>query len=223
MSEDVVPYGYVRGRYPRTVDQRSRYEPIEIVAQDDDEFDGVQQNPPRRMRRVIPPLEFKGLRIKLAVIHDPDFDPSEAVLISSPKALFDFFGEVATREVVECMWVVPVTARHRVIGVHEVARGQVAEVAVTPSDVLRVVLAVGASAFFLAHNHPSGDAELSQADRALTKRIATAAVVLGVQMLDHIVIGARGKFAAASSEPILLEPASNISTGDLRGRGRGRW
>jgi hypothetical protein len=194
------------------------YEPIEIVAQDDDEFDSfieVRQNPPRRMRRTIPLLEFKGLRIKLAVIRDPDFDPAEAVLISSPAAFFDFFGEVAAREVVECMWVVPVTARHRVIGVYEVARGQVSEVMVTPADVLRAVLAVGAPAFFLVHNHPSGDAELSQDDRTLTKRIATAAAVLGVQMLDHIAIGARGRFTAASSEPILLEPASNISNADL--------
>lgn len=205
-----------------------KYEPIEIMAACDEEFDNVtempvagrgaapwRRNPPRRQRRVIPPLEFKGLRIKLAVIRDPDFDPAEAVLISSPGALFNFFGETARQEVVECMWVVPVTARHRVIGVYEVARGQVSEVMVTPADVLRAVLAVGASAFVLVHNHPSGDASLSQDDRTLTKRIATAAAVLGIKMLDHIVLGVRDWNAASNVEPILLEPASNISNADL--------
>jgi DNA repair protein RadC len=55
------------------------------------------------------------------------------------------------------------------------------------------VLRRGASAFLVAHNHPSGDPAPSRADRVVTDALRSAAALVGVPMLDHIIIAARGQ------------------------------
>jgi DNA repair protein RadC len=58
-----------------------------------------------------------------------------------------------------------------------------------PREVFRDALLRGASALFLAHNHPSGDASPSADDRAVTRRLAQAGALLGIDLLDHLVVG----------------------------------
>ena len=58
-----------------------------------------------------------------------------------------------------------------------------------PREVFRDALLAGASAVFVAHNHPSGDATPSSDDRQITRRLAHAGATLGVALLDHIVVG----------------------------------
>ncbi len=60
---------------------------------------------------------------------------------------------------------------------------------VDPAQILGPALASGCPALVLAHNHPSGDPEPSEADIVCTRRVAEAAGVLGVRLLDHIVVG----------------------------------
>jgi DNA repair protein RadC len=63
------------------------------------------------------------------------------------------------------------------------------------ADPLRLALRTGASGFVLVHNHPSGDPVPSKEDVAFTRRVAEAAVVVGIPLLDHVVV-ARGGFAS---------------------------
>jgi hypothetical protein len=69
------------------------------------------------------------------------------------------------------------------------ARGSIDEVHVTPREVLRAALMANAPGLIVSHNHPSGDPDPSPADEAFTKRLAAAATILGLDLLDHIVIG----------------------------------
>lgn len=79
--------------------------------------------------------------------------------------------------------------RHRILDCQKLFTGTVDGASVHPREVVRAALAINASAAILAHNHPSGLAEPSAADRALTNELCAALRLIGVRILDHIVVG----------------------------------
>ena len=79
--------------------------------------------------------------------------------------------------------------RRRLIGVHTVSVGSLTSSLVHPREVFRPVILAGAAAVCLSHNHPSGDPEPSQEDIALTRRLAQAGCLLGIEVLDHVITG----------------------------------
>jgi DNA repair protein RadC len=79
--------------------------------------------------------------------------------------------------------------RHRVLGFEELFRGSIDGAAVHPREVVRRCLRHNAAAVIIAHNHPSGVAEPSAADRAITIRLREALQLIDVRLLDHFVIG----------------------------------
>jgi len=105
----------------------------------------------------------------------------------------------------EVILAVAVDAKNRVRGEFEVARGGRHGAAVTAADVLRPVIRAAGSAFILVHNHPSGDPNPSSEDIQMTKALRNAGLVVGVPLLDHIVIGARGGGYVSLSDRGVLE------------------
>ena len=79
--------------------------------------------------------------------------------------------------------------RHRVLAFDEVFRGTIDGASVHPRDVVKLALARNAAAVILAHNHPSGVAEPSQADEMITGRLRDALALVDIRVLDHIVVG----------------------------------
>ena len=79
--------------------------------------------------------------------------------------------------------------RHRVIAYEELFRGTIDGASVHPREVLRRALAHNAAAVILAHNHPSGVAEPSQSDTAITNRLREALGLIDVRVLDHVIVG----------------------------------
>ncbi len=79
--------------------------------------------------------------------------------------------------------------RNRVIALRELFRGTIDGASVYPREVVKQALADNAAAVILVHNHPSGVAEPSRADRALTRRLQEAAALVDVRLLDHFVVG----------------------------------
>jgi DNA repair protein RadC len=79
--------------------------------------------------------------------------------------------------------------RHRVLGFEELFRGTLDGAAVHPREVVRASLKYNAAAVILAHNHPSGVAEPSGADRNITRQLRDALQLVGVRVLDHLVVG----------------------------------
>ena len=80
--------------------------------------------------------------------------------------------------------------RHRILAFEELFRGTIDGASVHPREVVRRCLAHNAAAVVLAHNHPSGVAEPSQADRAITAELKRALETIQVRVLDHFIIGA---------------------------------
>jgi DNA repair protein RadC len=79
--------------------------------------------------------------------------------------------------------------RHRVLAYEELFRGTIDGASVYPREVVRACLRHHASAVILAHNHPSGVAEPSRADRDITRVLVEALGLMDIRVLDHLVIG----------------------------------
>jgi len=79
--------------------------------------------------------------------------------------------------------------RHRVIAFEELFRGTIDGASVHPREVVRQALKHNAAAVIFAHNHPSGVAEPSDADRHLTQRLKDALGLVDIRVLDHFVVG----------------------------------
>lgn len=80
-------------------------------------------------------------------------------------------------------------SRRRLIKSHSVSVGTLDSSLVHPREVFREAIRLAASAVIVAHNHPSGDPEPSPEDIALTARLQKAGTLLGIQLLDHLVVG----------------------------------
>ena len=80
--------------------------------------------------------------------------------------------------------------QHRVLAFEELFRGTIDGASVHPREVVRRALELHAAALIFAHNHPSGIAEPSQADRRITERLKDALSLVDIRVLDHFVVGA---------------------------------
>lgn len=79
--------------------------------------------------------------------------------------------------------------RHRVLRFDELFRGTIDGTSVYPREVVKEALAANAAAVILAHNHPSGVSEPSQADERITRRLKSALDLVDIRLLDHLVVG----------------------------------
>lgn len=78
---------------------------------------------------------------------------------------------------------------HQVINKHIISVGTAGKTIVHPRDVLYKAVIDNAAACIVAHNHPSGNVQPSEEDHGITKRLLEAFNIMGIQLLDHIVIG----------------------------------
>lgn len=83
-------------------------------------------------------------------------------------------------------------AKNRLIGIHTVAIGLLNEALVHPRETFKAAIVMGAAAILVGHNHPSGDPTPSPEDIAMTQRLADAGRILGVELIDHVIVGAPG-------------------------------
>jgi DNA repair protein RadC len=112
--------------------------------------------------------------------------------LSSPTAVRDFLRLTQRDREHEVFVAVLLDAQNRVIHVEELFRGTLTQTSVYPREVVKCALRHNAAAVIFAHNHPSGIAEPSQADRLLTEALRKALDTVDVKVLDHFVVGAGG-------------------------------
>lgn len=109
--------------------------------------------------------------------------------LSNPRATREFLRMQLRDLPHEVFCCVFLDNRHRVIAFEELFRGTIDGASVHPREVVKRALAKNAAAVILAHNHPSGIAEPSQADELITRRLKEALGLVDIRVLDHLVIG----------------------------------
>jgi len=91
----------------------------------------------------------------------------------------------------ECFAALYLDTRHRVLAFREHFHGTIDGAAVYPRVIVKAALELNAAAVILTHNHPSGSAEPSEADRNITTKLSKALALVDIRILDHIVVSAR--------------------------------
>jgi DNA repair protein RadC len=114
-------------------------------------------------------------------------DPGQR--LDSPAKVWARLEPLTVGLAVEKCWVLSLNRRHRLLGLQEVSSGTATSSLLHPREVFRIALKHAAPAAIVAHNHPSGDPAPSPADRAVTRQLTEAGRVLGVELLDHVIIG----------------------------------
>lgn len=89
----------------------------------------------------------------------------------------------------EYMYMICMNTKNKIIGVFEISHGNVNSSIVGTREVFQKALLANAVSIILMHNHPSGDCTPSREDIEVTKRLVEAGKILGIQVLDHIIVG----------------------------------
>lgn len=123
--------------------------------------------------------------------------------IDDPKKVYELLGPALLKEDQEVFAVVLLDVRQQCRGVAEVHRGSRSRVATSMVDILRVVLKSGAEGFVVVHNHPTGKASPSPADKDLTKAIEKAAKLFDgdLAFVDHVICG-NGQYYSFADEKL---------------------
>jgi len=108
--------------------------------------------------------------------------------LAEPQAVKDYLRLRLAPKDHEVFSIVFLTAQHRVIEIEDMFRGTLTQTSVYPREVVKAALMHNAAAVLLAHNHPSGDAQPSRADEALTQTLKQALMLIDVRVLDHFVV-----------------------------------
>ena len=111
------------------------------------------------------------------------------VQITSPRMVAELLLPLYGNRPVEQFGVVLLDTKHRVMRTTIVTVGTLDASIVHPREIFREAAAAGAAAIVVFHNHPSGDPEPSDEDVRLTQRLIAAGVLMGIDVIDHVILG----------------------------------
>lgn len=114
---------------------------------------------------------------------------SDALCFSCPSTVADYYMEDMRHERQEIMKLLMLNSKAKLIGEMNISRGTVNASLITPRELFIEALQKNAVSIVLMHNHPSGDPTPSREDMLTTKRILDAGALIGIELLDHIIIG----------------------------------
>ena len=115
--------------------------------------------------------------------------PEDPPSISCPQDVYRLLGPEMAQLAQEQLRVLLLDTKNNVVGQRVVYQGNVSSAIVRPAEVLRPAVIEAVPSIIVSHNHPSADPTPSPEDAAITREIFQAAKLLGIELLDHVVIG----------------------------------
>lgn len=125
--------------------------------------------------------------------------------ISSPRDVADYIEQVfkLSIQAEEVMVMLVLDTKNKVVGAFEVSRGSLNSSIVHPREVFKRALLLNGASIIVGHNHPSGDTTPSREDINVTKRLMDGGKVLGIEVLDHIIIGDNGRYRSFKEDSLI--------------------
>ncbi len=111
------------------------------------------------------------------------------IQIKNTKDIANVFMDELRHEKREIVKLVLLNTKNTIMKIVDISYGGNTSAQVNPKDILAEAIQIGAPKIILVHNHPSGDPEPSFADFEITKRIEKASKIMGIELIDHVVIG----------------------------------
>jgi DNA repair protein RadC len=124
--------------------------------------------------------------------------------IRQPQDIANLLQDAIGRQEQEYFAAILLDSRQRVVDVLGIAVGSLAQVDVHPRELFREAVRRGAHSVILAHNHPSGDPQPSEADISLTERMVKVGQLVGIPVLDHVIVTREGWVSTATEFPSLM-------------------
>ena len=148
-------------------------------------------------------LQFS--KYKLEMVRETCFKYQDIdVITSTPHAVNEVLDMLRLREnSEEVLILLSLNTKNRVIGAFEVSRGSLNTSVVHPREVFKRALLQNADSIIIAHNHPSGNPEPSKEDIAITTRLQDVGKLVGIQLLDHLIVGESGKYVSLKERGVL--------------------
>jgi len=140
---------------------------------------------------------------RVALVREPGVKLAERPALRTAAECAPILAQYIGETDREVFVVAMLTIRHRLIGVSTVSVGCLTSSLVHPREVLKPLILSGSAAFVACHNHPSGCPEPSAEDIALTRRLASAGQLVGIELLDHIILGEAGRFVSLRERGVL--------------------
>lgn len=131
---------------------------------------------------------YKVPEYKVMLVRDKTTE-TETKFINSPDDVNKILQSYLNGADREHAIVLLLNQKNGIIGINTVSVGNLSSSIVHPREVFKPAIVAGAAAIILAHNHPSGDPTPSSDDLLVTKRIKNAGDILGIDVLDHVIIG----------------------------------
>lgn len=133
-------------------------------------------------------------RCQCSLIGEPTITPKDAIR-STADVLAQESVEMLRTKKKEYLLAFFLNARHQVIAHEIISIGTLTASLAHPREIFAPSIGHASAAVILVHNHPSGDPSPSDEDNRLTKRIAEAGRILGIELLDHIIIAGSGAYS----------------------------
>lgn len=125
-------------------------------------------------------------------------------LASSPSVVNDICTAMGIEEYTEEAFLMfTLNTKNKVTGAFIVSKGTLDASLISPREVFKRAIMQNSNAIIIAHNHPSGDPTPSNEDKAITQRLIDSGNLLGIQVLDHIVLGDNGKYLSFKERGLL--------------------
>ncbi|MDG2145429.1 MAG: DNA repair protein RadC [Porticoccaceae bacterium] len=120
-------------------------------------------------------------------------------VFTSPKQVEDYLSVQMRDYQREVFSVLLLDSKHQRLSYHELFQGSINETSVHPREVVKLALGKNAAAVIVAHNHPSGVADPSSSDIAITHKLRSALGLIDIPLLDHFIIG-RGEITSLAEQ-----------------------
>lgn len=126
-------------------------------------------------------------------------------LIESPKDAGKFFSHILAEKDREVLGVIGLDAKNHINYFEAVHIGTMTQSLIHPREIFKASILTNSHSIILAHNHPSGDVTPSSADRRVTEKMIDAGILMGIEVIDHIIVSEDKYFSIKENKVSYLE------------------
>lgn len=116
----------------------------------------------------------------------------DVTALNTPDKIADYMRDAYAKiPLQESFWVICLDRKNKPIGRTMISLGTLTSTLAHPREVFKIAILASAAAIVVSHSHPSGDPAPSSADLALTRQLRDAAKIIGIDLIDHVIVGAK--------------------------------